>query len=78
MQDGNVSLDISIFSAIAKVRMGRPEVVPEEAAYCSRIYHMFLDGMTIRNIAKKLTNVGSKLRAVRIFGLSVQLKVFSQ
>lgn len=34
---------------------GRPEVVPEEAAIVRDIYRMFLDGMTIRNIAKELT-----------------------
>lgn len=34
---------------------GRPEIVPEEAKVVREIYRMFLDGITIRNIARSLT-----------------------
>lgn len=60
MQDGNVSFGYKHFLGYRKGEDGRPEVVPEEAAIVREIYHMFLDGMTIRNIAKKLTERGVK------------------
>ena len=34
---------------------GRPEIVPEEAEIVREIYRMFLEGVTIRNIARHLT-----------------------
>lgn len=60
MQDGNVSFGYGHFLGYRKGKDGRPEVVPEEAAIVRDIYRMFLDGMTIRNIAKELTERGIK------------------
>lgn len=60
MQDGNVSFGYSHFLGYRKGKDGRPEVVPEEAVIIRDIYRMFLDGMTIRNIAKELTERGIK------------------
>ena len=60
MQDGNVSFGYRHFLGYRKGKDGRPEVVPEEAAIVRDIYRMFLDGMTIRNIAKELTERGIK------------------
>ena len=60
MQDGNVSFGYRHFLGYRKGEDGRPEVVPEEAAIVRDIYRMFLDGMTIRNIAKELTERGIK------------------
>lgn len=60
MQDGNVSFGYRHFLGYCKGKDGRPEVVPEEAKIVRDIYRMFLDGMTIRNIAKELTERGIK------------------
>ena len=60
MQDGNVSFGYRHFLGYRKGKDGRPEVVPEEAKIVRDIYRMFLDGMTIRNIAKELTERGIK------------------
>ena len=60
MQDGNVSFAYRHFLGYRKGENGRPEVVPEEAAIVRDIYRMFLVGMTIRNIAKELTDRGIK------------------
>lgn len=60
MQDGNASFGYRHFLGYRKGKDGRPEVVPEEAAIVRDIYRMFLDGMTIRNIAKELTERGIK------------------
>ena len=60
MQDGNVSFGYRHFLGYRKGEEGRPEVVPEEAAIVRDIYRMFLDGMTIRNIAKELAERGIK------------------
>ena len=60
MQDGNVSFAYRHFLGYRKGKNGRPEVVPEEAKIIRDIYRMFLDGMTIRNIAKELTERGIK------------------
>lgn len=56
MQAGNVAMAYGRFLGYKKGANGKPEIVPEEAEIVRDIYRMFLDGMTIRNIAKNLTD----------------------
>lgn len=56
MQAGNVAMAYGRFLGYKKGANGKPEIVPEEAEIIRDIYRMFLDGMTIRNIAKNLTD----------------------
>ena len=56
MQAGNVAMAYGRFLGYRKGDDGKPEIVPEEAEVVRDIYRMFLDGLTIRNIAKNLTD----------------------
>ena len=56
MQAGNVAMAYGRFLGYKKGANGKPEIAPEEAEIVRDIYRMFLDGMTIRNIAKNLTD----------------------
>lgn len=55
MQDGKVSLPYSCFLGYRKGKTGRLEIVEEEAKIVRKIYHLFLSGKSISNIAKYLT-----------------------
>lgn len=55
MQAGNVSMTYNRFLGYRKGPDGKPEIDPEEAEIVREIYQMFLDGITINNIAKDLT-----------------------
>lgn len=56
MQAGNVAMAYGRFLGYRKGEDGKPEIVPKEAEIIKDIYGMFLDGYTIRNIAKILTD----------------------
>ena len=58
MQEGKVFMPYSTFLGYKKGKDGRPEIVEEEAKIVRQIYDMFLEGMTIRHIAKELTERG--------------------
>lgn len=58
MQMGQVSLPYSSFLGYRKGENGRPEIVEEEAEIVRRIYQMFLDNYSIREIAETLTKDG--------------------
>lgn len=55
MQAGNVAMAYGRFLGYRKGPDGKPEIIPKEAEIVKEIYQMFLDGMTINNIAKALT-----------------------
>ena len=55
MQEGKVTMAYKHFLGYRKGGNGRPEIVPEEAEIVREIYRMFLEGVTIRNIARSLT-----------------------
>lgn len=55
MQDGKVRFPYSCFLGYKKGKDGAPEIVEEEAKVVRAIYQMFLDGWTIRHIARNLT-----------------------
>lgn len=55
MQAGNVSMTYNRFLGYRKGPDGKPEIDPEEAKVVREIYQMFLNGITINNIAKDLT-----------------------
>ena len=56
--DGKVSMAYSSFLGYRKGEDGAPEIVPEEAEIVKTIYHRFLEGDTVHEIAKKLTAEG--------------------
>ena len=58
MQAGNVAMAYGRFLGYRKGPDGKPEIIPKEAEIVKEIYQMFLDGMTINNIAKTLTARG--------------------
>ena len=58
MQAGNVAMAYGRFLGYRKGPDGKPEIIPKEAEIVKEIYQMFLDGMTINNIAKALTARG--------------------
>ena len=58
MEEGNVHIAYSKFLGYRKGKDGRPEIVPEEAEIVQSIYNDYLSGMTIQNIARKLTAAG--------------------
>ncbi len=60
MEAGKVNLPWSHFLGYEKGPNGLPQIVEEEAKVVRDIYHWFLDGMTISQIAKKLTEMGVK------------------
>ena len=55
MQAGNVAMAYGRFLGYRKGADGKPEIVPEEAKIVREIYQMYLDGTTINNIARSLT-----------------------
>ena len=63
MEEGKVHVAYSRFLGYTKGKDGKLEIVPEEAAVVKQIYDDFLNGMTISNIAKKLTTQGVKTPA---------------
>lgn len=55
MKDGKIHIAYANFLGYKKGENGRPEIVEEEAAIVRKIYNMFLAGMTVRHIARALT-----------------------
>lgn len=58
MVDGKISLPYKHFLGYKKGKDNRPEIVEEEAEIVRKIYSLFLEGKTIRNIAQCLTEQG--------------------
>lgn len=58
MEAGKVSLPYKNFLGYRKGKDGYPEVVEEEAKIIRKIYQLFLDGVSYREIARILTNEG--------------------
>lgn len=63
MQEGNVIIAYNRFLGYEKGEDGKPKINAEQAQIVKDIYRMYLDGMTIRNIAKTLTEKGIKTPA---------------
>ena len=53
--DGKVIMPYGSFLGYCKGENGQPEIVPEEALIVQKIYRGFLEGLTPRQIARKLT-----------------------
>ena len=53
--DGKVMMPYGSFLGYQKGENGQPEIVPEEALIVQKIYRGFLEGLTPRQIARKLT-----------------------
>lgn len=58
MKDGKISLAYKHFLGYKKGKNNRPEIVEEEAEIIRKIYSLYLEGKTIRNIAQYLTDQG--------------------
>jgi DNA invertase Pin-like site-specific DNA recombinase len=58
MADGKVSMSYKRFLGYERGEDGTPQVVESEAAVVREIYALFLEGKTIRQIAKTLTDKG--------------------
>lgn len=58
MRDGKVSIPYKSFLGYRKGADGRPEIVEEEAKTVRLIYHLFLEGKTLNEIANHLTACG--------------------
>lgn len=58
MRDGKVSIPYKSFLGYCKGADGRPEIVEEEAKTVRLIYHLFLEGKTLNEIANHLTACG--------------------
>lgn len=58
MEKGNVLLAYKNFLGYKKGEDGRPEIVEEEAVIVRQIYQLFLEGHTINDIARTLTEEG--------------------
>jgi len=58
MQDGKVTMPYKRFLGYEKGPDGRPKIVEREAKIVRQIYHSYLAGMTIRQIAAALTEQG--------------------
>lgn len=63
MQEGNVIIAYNRFLGYEKGEDGKPKINAEQAQTVKDIYRMYLDGMTICNIAKTLTEKGIKTPA---------------
>lgn len=61
--DGKVSMPYKQFLGYRKGENGEPEIVQEEAEIVKRIYDEFLEGKTVGNIAKLLTEENIKTPA---------------
>lgn len=55
MEDGKISLSYKHFLGYEKGKNDLPKIVEEEAKIIRKIYSLFLEGKTIRNIAQYLT-----------------------
>jgi len=58
MEDGKISLPYKHFLGYEKGKDDLPKIVEEEAKIVRKIYSLFLEGKTIRNIAHYLTDQG--------------------
>ena len=56
--DGKVSMNYKSFLGYRRGEDDMPEIVPEEAEIVQTIYHRFLEGSTVHEIAKALTAAG--------------------
>ncbi len=57
-REGKVRYNYQYFLGYRKGADGKPEIVPEEAEIVRKIYSMFLDGMSMKNIATALNEQG--------------------
>ncbi|MBR2305270.1 MAG: recombinase family protein [Ruminococcus sp.] len=57
-REGKVRYNYQYFLGYRKGADGKPEIVPEEAEIVRKIYTMFLDGMSMKNIAAELNRQG--------------------
>ena len=57
-REGKVRYNYQYFLGYKKGADGKPEIVPEEAEIVHKIYEMFLDGMSMKNIAAELNKQG--------------------
>ncbi|MBR4659621.1 MAG: recombinase family protein [Clostridia bacterium] len=57
--DGKVNMPFSSFLGYRKGENGVPEIDPEEAETVRIIYRLFMEGMTVSAIAKRLTEAGT-------------------
>lgn len=58
MADGKIALPYKNFLGYKKGQDGLPQIVEAEADIVRQIYHLYLDGKTIRNIVRYLTTQG--------------------
>lgn len=58
MEEGKISMPYKSFLGYEKGDDGLPKIVEEEAAVVREIYHLFLSGKTVREIAEHLTGRG--------------------
>ena len=58
MEEGKISMPYKSFLGYEKGNDGLPKIVEEEAAIVREIYHLFLGGKTVREIAEHLTGRG--------------------
>lgn len=56
--DGKVNMPFSSFLGYRKGDNGLPEIDPDEAETVRLIYRLFMDGLTINGISKRLTDMG--------------------
>lgn len=58
MKDGKVQMAYSRFLGYTKGEDGNPKIVEEEAEIVREIYHLYLSGVSLGDIAEKLTDRG--------------------
>lgn len=61
MKNGTFSFHFNTYG-YRKGEDGEPQVVPEEAAYIQKMYELYLDGYSTRNIAKYINEQGGRKR----------------
>lgn len=54
-REGRVRYQYKYWLGYRKGQDGKPEIVPEEAETIRRIYRMFLDGHSMKQIAERMT-----------------------
>ncbi len=78
MEDGKISLAYKHFLGYEKGTDGLPKIVESQAVIVRRIYSMFLEGKTIRTIAKTLTSDGIPTpRGKKVWSVSTIVSILS-
>ena len=62
-REGKVKYNLSRLYGYRKGADGKPEIVPEEAKVIKLIYKLYLDGLTLRQIKKHLTEMNIQKRS---------------